>query len=417
MPRYRDQDFTLFPRKQKSATIWNYYSYDNNGQRSNPVSTGIGYTRERDKAKSRREAEAYCKTLSDLNALKNSSAPTLQEWVTSKHFWEWDKSSYISGILMRSAKNRPRITESFCLKAEQVARDRILPFHGRKPIDNITPHDCEQLLFSWAKIRSNKTANNWKSVYSTILGEYERELKMKNPKADFFNPWKMVSALGTDKNKYGGLSIAEVQRILSLEGINLKSDKERIYYTAVKLAFLTGLRIGEVCGLITDNVCDHDYKTDKGELRMSYLEVTHQWHRKLKKRTLVKDKGIRQIPISAELRSELEIYMNGRGLFVFSFHPRQETPITDNRLRDWFYKRMIAVKITDRKDRNIAFHSTRRFFNTLLSQARVDKTTIQRFTGHGSDEMTEHYTDYLPEDLQAISRAQSRFLMNDDIKY
>ena len=71
----------------------------------------------------------------------------------------------------------------------------------------------------------------------------------------------------------------------------------------------------------------------------------------------------------------------------------------------------IGISEEERKDRHIAFHSSRRFFNTLLRSAQVADSTIQRFTGHDNDAMTEHYTDYLQEDLQETSRAQDRLLI------
>ena len=71
----------------------------------------------------------------------------------------------------------------------------------------------------------------------------------------------------------------------------------------------------------------------------------------------------------------------------------------------------VGISEEERVERHIAFHSARRFFNTLLRSAQVADSTIQRFTGHDNDKMTEHYTDYLPEDLQEISRAQDRLLI------
>jgi integrase len=220
----------------------------------------------------------------------------------------------------------------------------------------------------------------------------------------------MVSPLSARKNPYGGLTTSEVKRILAPESIDLSSERDRVYYNAVKVAFFSGLRIGEICGLYTDDVRDFINIVDGQEVRLSYLNVKYQYHRRLKKRTFLKDKDVRQVPITAEIRDDIDRYMTGHDRYLFSFHPQQLHPITDNRLREWLYKRLLAVGIPDREKRNITFHSTRRFFNTLLRHAQIADSTIQRFTGHASDDMTEHYTDYLPDDLQEINRAQSDFL-------
>jgi integrase len=185
---------------------------------------------------------------------------------------------------------------------------------------------------------------------------------------------------------------------------------------AVKLAFMTGMRLGEVCGLTTDDVRDVEIERDGVTIRASYLDIRHQYHKTLKRRTQVKDKEVRQVPIAAEVREELDPYMTGPGSYLFSFHPRQETPLTQNRLRDWLYARMESMGIsrTDSAGRKKTFHSTRRFFNTLLRHNRVADDVIRRFTGHDSEEMTQHYTDYLAEDLQMISEAQRKLTQAED---
>ena len=398
MPKY-----TLFPRKVGNKSIWYFYPYDSEGKRLSAKSTKIGFSREKDRVKSRREAESYCQAMSEKGKLINLGSPTLNAWIQNKHFWNWKKSRYIRGILARSPKDKPGITESYCRKCDRVTDRYIIRYHGFKRIEEITPYDCEQLLFKWVDMGyASATVNNWKYIYSTILGEYERELKMRNPEAKYFNPWKLVKPLGNDKNAYGGLTVNEVKRIIQGQ----PEDAQRLYYTAVKIAFLTGLRMGEVLGLYTEDIRDEYFEN----IRMSYLLVSKSYDFTLKKRVPTKDKDTRQVPISAELRDELETFLQGDG-FLLSFS-KGKTPLSPNHVRAWLYNRMAIIGISEeeRKERHIAFHSSRRFFNTLLRSAKVADSVIQRFTGHDNDAMTEHYTDYLPEDLQEIVRAQERLL-------
>ena len=411
MARVRESEYSLYPRKLSDKTVWYYYVYDDKGNRQSGKSTGRFFTREKDRVKSRREAEAFCEELLKNNRLNLSSAPTLEQWISDMAFWDWTRSQFVRGVLARSSEDKPGITEGYCLKSAAITEKRILPYHGHKRIDMISPYDCEQLLFTWKKDFdfSHKTLNNWMYCYSTILGEYERIVKMQNPRSDYFNPWKIVKPLGTKNNKYGGLKTIEVQNILSLNGVNLNNRSERLYYYATKLAFLTGLRMGEITGLQSQDV--KDIYNDDGNVRMSYLQISHQWHDGIKQRTLTKDKTTREIPLSAVMRDDLEQFISGDGCYLFSQDPNGRHPISNTMLRKWFYKRMEDCGISDYKVRHIVFHSTRRFFNTMLVRARVDSRTIQRFTGHDTEEMTAHYTDYLPEDLQEISRAQDQFLI------
>ena len=413
--RYRDKPYSLFPRKMPSGkTVWYYQSYGADGSRTNPASTGIGFTREKDRAKTRREAVASLDRMVESGQIGDSrNVPILEQWINGRHFWNWNRSDYVRSIIVRSEKDKPGITRSYVDTAAQITRDHILPYHGNKYIDEITPYDCEQLLFQWVdEGATNKTANNWKSVYSTILGEYERDRKMRNPRSTYFNPWRMVQPLKVSKNRYGALTIAEVARIVNPEGLDYGKTRDRIYYYAVKLAFMTGLRIGEVCGLLISDIKDVEFRQGDSAIRGSYLHVTHSYDPKNQERKLVKDKEARDIPISASLRDELEQFIDGReaGRYLFSFAPDHNRPIPAARLREWLYERMEMVGINDREQRHITFHSARRFFNTLLRHERIADDVIRRFTGHDSQEMTDHYTDYLPEDLQAITLAQKKLI-------
>ncbi|AFG37619.1 tyrosine-type recombinase/integrase [Spirochaeta africana] len=403
MARYRSKPYGLVARRLATATVWYYYHYES-GQRSNLISTGIGFTRERDRARTRREATDYCETLVELGKLGGNAGKqiTLQRFVELTAFWDWHRSDYIRGIIARTESDSPGISETYVRTAAQITRDHILLAHGSKLLDSIKPQHLEDLLFSWSRSASHKSANNRRSVYSVILGEATRLGHISA------NPWARVPPLKPAKKPRGGLTIAEVSRILERRHDDMISAAQRCYYLGTKIAFLCGLRIGEVRGLLCDDVID----VDRGDVRMSYLSISKQHSQKLGKLTPTKDKDTRNIPISADLRGELEPQLTGAGRYLLSIHPRQATPISENKMRDWFYRRMDLVGITaeQRTERRITFHSARRFFNTLLRQAGVADSIVQRFTGHDSDAMTEHYTDYLPEDLQSIMTAQDRLL-------
>jgi integrase len=402
--RYHEP-FTLYPRTLASGlTTWNYYTYDASGKRTNGISTGIGFRRERDRARTRREAESYCMELYKQDRLgTRTSATTLAGWIDRHDFWVWRKSTYVRGILARSEKGKPGITEGYVDDARKMTDRRILAHHGHLYIDEITPAHCEELLFSWSREVSHKTANNYRSVYSTILGEAARLGDIAH------NPWDSVRQLAVRTEAYGGLTLAEGARIIAPAGIDFADPRHVVYYLATKTAFLAGLRVGEVCGLVTDDLRTKTIDLGDSTITMHYLDVSMQYNQKIKRRTPVKDKDTRAVPITPELYGELEQFLTGPGRYLFSLNPRQASPLTQQRIRGWLYARMTAVGLTkdERTARNLTFHSARRFFNTLLRRS-VSDDVLRKMTGHDSDQMTEHYTDYLPEDLQAISAAQAR---------
>jgi integrase len=395
-PRYRETPWTLTARQAPSgAQVWYYYWYDGD-KRKGPKSTGIGYSNARDKAKSRKQAQDYCATLFRADRLGSDlDGTTLAQWTDKMRFWDWARSRWVRGILARSSKDRPGITENYVKDGAGVYRDRIEPAHGHLPIDEITPQDCEDLLFAWKRVAANKTVNNWRSYYSTMLAEAERLGVIRE------NPWKRVQQLSADSKSRGGLTLAEGVALLDYRPTE---SNEKRYYLASKLAMMTGLRIGEVCGLQTDDIKSKTATIRGEDVTIYYIDVSRQYHAKLKRLAPVKDKDARAVPITADLYAEIEPLLNGQGRYLFSLDPEKRTPLTPNRLRDWFYARCDVAGI-DRKERNIGFHSTRRFFNTLLRR-RVSGDVLRKMTGHDSDAMTEHYTDYLPEDLAAITDAQ-----------
>jgi integrase len=332
---------------------------------------------------------------------------TLDGFVEDLHFWDWRRSRYVRGILARSDANKPKITRAYVDNGKAAYTRHIAPDHGSLAIDKITPADCEDLLFAWkGEGYSPKTINNWRSYYSTILGEAVRLGVIRD------NPWDRVPGMAKASEIRGGLSLAEGSQVIRGELVDRSKPSHVTYHLATKLAFLTGLRISEVVGLYTDDVRSRTVEIGGQEVTVYYIDVKYQQHDKEHKRTLTKDKEARAVPITPELYAELEPRLTGPGRYLFSHHPRQETPLTHNLLRDWYNGYLDRLGI-DRQGRNIKFHSGRRFFNTLLRR-HVSGDVLRKMTGHDSEEMTEHYTDYLPEDLALIGQAQASILLPDN---
>jgi len=179
-----------------------------------------------------------------------------------------------------------------------------------------------------------------------MLGEYERTQKMFDPRCTYFNPWRMVKGLRVEKKAYGGLTIREAKLLID-PSLNNGKERDRVYYYAMKLAIMAGLRMGEVCGLCSEDVHDQTIDMNGTVVSMSYLEIKYQWNQRVKKRTLVKNKDTRKIPITPKMREDLNGLLGTPGSFVFSFHPRKEVPMSQWYFRDWFYKQLEQVGISE----------------------------------------------------------------------
>jgi integrase len=399
-PRYRKPYFLVL-RKTRTASVWYYQAYSLDGSLLPPRSTGIGFASDRDRTSSRRKADAYCKSLLASGKLgeRAQSSPTLAAWCEDWHWWQWGECRYCASRLARSSADAPAITESYALSAYRILRGSILPAHGKRKLSDISPDDCEKLLFQWAKQTSAKTANNRRSVYSTMLGEAARLRVIER------NPWESVPSLSPAKRPHGGLTTDEVKRLLARATWQTVWRGIEPYYVPTLLAFYTGLRIGEVAGLRTEDVRDTYVERDGEQVRFSYLHLAAQHNQMIKKRTLLKDKEPRDIPLLPALRDELDALLKPPG-YLFSFTPGRTHPLTPNRLREAFYLALSRVGVSDeeRRERRIVFHSTRRYTNTLLRSAGVPDYIIRRITGHAGEAMTERYTDMLVEDARWVDK-------------
>lgn len=405
-PHYRETPWTLAAVKIPSGSrVWYYYWYDERGKRRGPKSTGIGYKRDRDKARTKKEAADYCATLFRTGRLGSSAeGTTLDEWVQRQRFFEWERSKWVRGILARAEKDKAKLTEGYVKRAGAVYRDRIAPHHGRILIDEITAADCEDLILgAWKQTGvKNKTVNNWRSVYSTIMAEAARLNVIER------NPWESVQQLSVSPERRGGLTLAEGAALL--ETVD-ETDAERVYKLLTKTAMMTGLRLSECAGLIVSDIKSRSAMIGDETYTTYYIDCTRQWSADMKKRVQVKDKDERAVPITPNMAAELT-QGKGQDAYVFSLRPDGSYPPPINRVEEYFNQRVESIGIA-RKERRISFHSTRRFFNTLLRR-RVSGDVLRKMTGHDSEEMSEHYTDYLPEDLTAITDAQSSLTPHAD---
>lgn len=404
-PRYRETPWTLTVVSTPAGShIWYYYYYDERGKRRGPKTTGIGYKRDRDKARTKKEAAEYCAQLFRVGRLGSSAqGVTLSDWIARQFFFDWNRSKWVRGILARAEKDKAKLTEGYVKRSGAVYRDRIEPHHGSILIDDIGPADCEDLLLGTWKAEGvkNKTINNWRSVYSTIMTEAARLNVIRR------NPWEDVPQLSVSSERRGGLTIAEGAALLESPDV---TATDAIYKLATKTAMMTGLRLSEIAGLLVSDIKSRSSTVDGSGAVIYFIDCARQWSANLKRHVPVKDKDARAVPITPAMFDELTAGKR-QSMFVFSLRPDNDYPIPINRLEQWFNERVESIGI-DRKARNVSFHSTRRFFNTLLRR-RVSGDVLRKMTGHDSDEMTEHYTDYLPEDLTAITDAQRSITPHD----
>ena len=94
---------------------------------------------------------------------------------------------------------------------------------------------------------------------------------------------------------------------------------------------------------------------------------------------------------------------------AFIFQSEDKTkPMNPELLRDSLYE-MLEKMGVDRKGRNIAFHSWRHFFNSMLINKNIPMLKVQSLTGHTTDAMSKLY--YHPDAYKDVLELQNNIFI------
>lgn len=423
MPEESGFKFSIYPNKKSYYYDWCYQITYPDGHRTNRRITGIRFYTEKQKDKTRKLAEQFVRDIC-INLKKSSDSTgknsatiniTLNQWVREEKWWVWGKCNYIQDRNDEAPEDNPKISQDYAAKNLSILRRIILPEYGHMQLDQITVQMCVRFMRKWKSKRSFRTVNNYRTVFADMMEEAYRLQLIP------MNPWRRVRSLKPRRNAYGGLSQQEGKILLNPDNVSKFWQGNLIYYLITKIAFLTGMRISEIIGLQVEDIIEIKLEQEK----FQYIRVSKQWLPKMRKIGPTKNRETRNIPISNLLYKELLPILDHTG-FLFSFggcnrgwHTYNNgnsylgsTPVAQNRVRLAFYKALGKMGIDEeqRKERHIAFHSSRRFANTLWRMNGVPEHVVRAWTGHSHETMTDHYTDYIVEDMKYIAKAQEKIL-------
>jgi integrase len=160
------------------------------------------------------------------------------------------------------------------------------------------------------------------------------------------------------------------------------------------------MRIGEVRGLRKEHVFKN------------YIKVCGQYTHRHGYKDKTKTKRDRNIPITAEIKQELDslLEVNGDG-YVFS-EDGGATPLTPERIYRAYDKALDAIGIDHRTriERGLTFHAWRHFFNTALRMDNVTDAKVQSVTGHLTQKETDHYTHFDTTQFAEIREVQTKLM-------
>jgi integrase len=403
-PRYHEP-YTLYVRKtKKGVKVWYYRTYDPNGRRIHGISTG--------KATSR-EAHEYCTALMRAGQLlpppkepKTASqvrrarrAPTLREWAEERNWWKWTDNGplceYCKGELKRSSAEAPAIQADHARKCARILNDNILPTIGDIRMDQVTPLDCEDLMGLWDEEgKANKTINNRASVARVMFKEAARLRAIPS------SPWDDVKGYSVATVQKGILSLSEYKDLMTPATSSQIWASRPLMYIINLVASVTAMRQSEILAL------------RPADIQPGYIIVSKKWNRTDGDGPQKTKRGTDTLPIPRLLYDVLKPLLAGSG-YLFSADGGAspvEGPRTNEALKEALER--IGIDEEKRAARRISFHSWRAFANAYFLRSGVSIGTVQKLTRHETEQMTEHYNPWSPEETQAIAEAQDAMVLH-----
>ena len=318
---------------------------------------------------------------------------TLAEF--SKDFFSWD-SPWAAEKRIRGL----RIGKRQCHNLNYLLRAHIVPKMGSVKLVNIDRMMIRELRNDlFVKKYSGNTINKVLSALKAILEAAEEQSLIQ------FIP--RIDRAAANPKKKDILTIEETRRLFSIPWISdpghCHPPKEQLMgYIGNMLAASTGMRMGEIQGLVLSDLC----------LNEGYIRVRRSWDRLYGLNDTTKSGRSRRVYIPGAVAEKLHTLMelnpntSNPESFLFFSERTVGKPVEPKVFIRSLYTAMrnIGISEPERKERNITFHSWRHLFNSVLANGNVPLLKIQSLTGHVTDEMSKHYyhTDDMRDVLEVI---------------
>jgi integrase len=336
---------------------------------------------------SRTRAELWA--LARLNASKDRRENITLE-AFAKDFWSPE------GVFARARSDHGFTTSKNYLEfAESYTRNHLLPVWGACRLRELTPGKIDAWI---VRLRRESqlapaTLNKLLSTLRTILGQALAQGYLAE------NPASFVKPVRTESTSRGILTPAEVMRLFA--GPEIWADHR--HFTLNLLAATTGMRMGEVRGLLLENV--------KGD----HVQVRQSWEQGHGLKP-PKYNSIREVPICERVAGALSrVIAEYRPTSLVFYGTALDRPLSKNCIEGNLYRTLVKVGISDleRRRRGITFHSHRHFLNTLLRSRGVPDSKVRQITGHRSPRLSDLYTHYRAEDFREVVEAQEGLLAQE----
>jgi integrase len=273
---------------------------------------------------------------------------------------------------------------------ESYLRVHLLPFFGRRPLEQITPDDVE--AFIAAKRQEGKAVKsilNYVGLLNTLFAHGTKRGWCSN------NPVKSIDKPRDHRDpEIRFLDQQELEALLDAVPDDLLGSVERVLYLA---AAMTGMRRGELLALRW-----RDIDWNAGLIRVRRTYTRGQFGTPKTRRSS------RAVPLADRLREELRRHERRSRyqseLDLVFCHPHSGCVLDPSRLRRRFQDAARRAGL-----RPVRFHDLRHTFGTRMAAAGAPLRAIQEWLGHSDYRTTSIYADYAPDATQAAVWAARAF--------
>jgi integrase len=278
---------------------------------------------------------------------------------------------------------------------------------SKKEISKVKPLDAKKWLIKLHD--SGLSYGTLKVLKAAVGGAFkmacEEDIISKNPCA-----FSLSSIISNDTTKKEVLSLEQQKAFLSFVRKDAWGSK---YYDVIIVLLNTGMRIGELSGLIIDDI-DFEKRRIKIDHQLQYYDKNGYVVEKVKSRS-----GNRMIPMSDDVYESLKRVLNNRKQIEREFEDyvflnRNGRPITSTAFAISLKRIITKYNNCHQNDQlpNITPHSFRHMFCSNMVKANMNAKTLQYIMGHADISMTLNVYSHI--DYDAVEKSMLDILNADN---
>jgi len=290
---------------------------------------------------------------------------------------------------------RPGIKPATYSSYQNKIRNHILPVLGNYQLDKLSQKDIQRFINDLGK--KGLSPNSIRAVFRILDSALQKAV---DTHVLLLNPCKEVTLPKRERVKIRALPLQE-QKALEHAALQDKNG------AAVILALYTGMRIGEICALLWEDV---DFANGVIHVRRTMERIATFGETDAKTQIIFStpksESSNRVIPLSSHLMNYLyDVKEKSISVYVVSC----KNSFTEPRLVNYRFRRLLEAAGLQ----PMRFHSLRHTFATRCIERNVDVTTMSSLLGHSSVKLTlDTYTDSMLEQRKSAMLLMDALFIN-----